>query len=177
VTRLLGAILAGGQSRRFGSDKAMASHAGRPLIAHIIEALEPQVDAVILCGRTLEGVAHVADRPEAGLGPMGGINAALHYAAANGFDAVLTCGCDTPLLPADLGERLAAAGEAVFVEDLPVIGRWPARLAEQIDRHLQEGDDRSIRRWARSIGAVAITLPDAVPNINTPEDLARLGGA
>ena len=52
---LLGAVLAGGRSRRFGSDKAMALHHGKPLLAHAAEALAQHTQAVILCGRTMAG--------------------------------------------------------------------------------------------------------------------------
>lgn len=58
--RLLGAILAGGRSRRFGTDKAVAQWNGAPLLAHCVAALSPQVDHVVLCGREWEiGRAHV----------------------------------------------------------------------------------------------------------------------
>ncbi len=59
--RLLGAVLAGGQSRRFGSDKALALLDGRPLIAHVIAALAAQTEAVIVCGK--EWGDWVPDRP------------------------------------------------------------------------------------------------------------------
>ena len=179
--RLLGVVLAGGQARRFGSDKALALLGGRPLLAHAVAALAPQTDAVVLCGRAdteVDGrrVTGLADRPAPGLGPLGGLNAALHHALAHGFDAVLTCGCDTPSLPATLATELAAAGTCAVVEALPVIGRWPATLAYALDRHLAASGDRSLRGWARAAGAALVTLPAALPNINTPGDLAGLVG-
>ena len=54
--RVLGAIIAGGQSRRFGSDKALAVIDGRPMIAHVTEALRPQVEMVAICGRDWPGL-------------------------------------------------------------------------------------------------------------------------
>ncbi|MEI9849843.1 MAG: molybdenum cofactor guanylyltransferase [Sphingomonas sp.] len=168
--RLLGAVLAGGQSRRFGSDKALALLDGRSLIEHAIAALAAQVDAVIVCGR--EWGDWVPDRPEPGLGPLGGINAALHAAAARGFDAVLTVPCDVPGLPPDLAQRLRPPG---FVEDLPVTGLWPASLAAGLDAFLAGTQDRSMRAWTRSIGAVPLRLDVPLPNINRPEDLEKLG--
>src|SRR5579872_4815856 len=100
--RILGAVLAGGRSSRFGSDKAAALIDGRPMLEWVIDALAPQVDDVIICGRASPGRISVAYRPRPDLGPLGGLNAALHHAAANGFDAVLSVPCDTPRLPADL---------------------------------------------------------------------------
>lgn len=163
--RLLGAVLAGGESRRFGSDKALALLDGRPLIDHAIAALAAQTDAVIVCGR--EG--GIPDRPGPGLGPLGGVNAALHEALAHGFDAVLTCPCDLPMLPPRLAERLA---DGDYVEGMPVIGLWPVRLAPMLDAHLVSGGDRSVRGWARAMGVAPVRLDGTLPNLNTPEALA-----
>ena len=96
TTRVLGAVLAGGRSRRFGSDKAAALLDGRPLLDHVVEALAPQVDAVVVCGRRHASLPSLVDRLGPDLGPLGGLNAALHHAAAHGFELVLTAGCDMP---------------------------------------------------------------------------------
>lgn len=162
--RLLGAVLAGGQSRRFGSDKALALLDGRPLIEHAIAALAARTEAVIVCGR--EG--GIPDRPRPSLGPLGGINAAIHEAAARGFDAVLTCGCDVPILPADLTERL---GEGGYLAEMPVIGVWPATLAAHLEAWLAQSEDRSVRGWAAAAGVRRITLGTPIANLNTPADL------
>ena len=50
---ILGAILAGGQARRFGSDKAQALWRGRRLIDHVADALGSQTTALVVCGRDL----------------------------------------------------------------------------------------------------------------------------
>ena len=163
--RLLGAVLAGGRSTRFGSDKALALLDGKPLIEHAIDALAAQVDAVIVCGR--EG--GIPDRPAPDLGPLGGINAALHAALAQGFDAVLTCPCDLPLLPPGLAGSLVGGG---YVEAMPVIGLWPAALAPMLDAYLAECEDRSVRGWARAAGVPAVRLSGTLPNLNTPAALA-----
>jgi molybdenum cofactor guanylyltransferase len=47
--RIFGVILAGGEGRRMGGvDKALVRLAGRPLIAHVLDRLEPQVDRVLI---------------------------------------------------------------------------------------------------------------------------------
>src|SRR2546423_14953878 len=120
--RVLGAVLAGGRSSRFGSDKAAALIDGRPMLDWVIEALAPQVDEILICGREAPGRICVADRPRTDLGPLGGLNAALQHAAANGFDAVLSAPCDTPRLSADLRAQLGEVGDGVVVEGLPVVG-------------------------------------------------------
>jgi molybdopterin-guanine dinucleotide biosynthesis protein A len=162
--RRLGAILAGGQSRRFGSDKAVAIVGGRTLIDRVAAALAPQVDAIVVVGREL------ADRPAPGLGPLGGLCAALDHARAHGFDAVLTAGCDVLPVPADLAVRLAP-GPAV-IDGQPLFGLWPATLAARLDAHLAAGGDRSLRRWVAATGARRVALAAALFNLNTPADLA-----
>lgn len=172
--RLLGAVLAGGRSSRFGSDKALADLHGKPLLQHAVDALALQCDDTIVCGRDWPGLKSVADRPGPDLGPLGGLAAALHHAAANAFDAVVSVGCDTPLLPKDLVNQLAAAGEAAYLRELPIIGLWPARLAPMLDAHLATADDRSLRAWARLANAVAIGVDQPPANINRPEDLVAV---
>ncbi len=164
--RLLGAVLAGGESRRFGSDKALALLGGKPLIEHAIEALAARTETVIVCGR--DHGDWVPDRPAPGLGPLGGICAALHAAAERGCDAVLTVPCDVPALPADLAERLAGGG---FVEAMPVIGVWPSALTESLEAWLRDSSDRSVRGWARAAGIAQVRLAGPLPNINTVKDL------
>ena len=172
--RLLGAVLAGGQSRRFGSDKALAMLGGKALIEHAIAALSTQTEAVIVCGR--EWTDWVPDRPAPHLGPLGGINAALHCAVERGFDAVLTVPCDAPVLPGDLAARLAEGGVPAFVEDMPVIGFWPVALAAALDVRLSQSTDRSVRGWARQVGARPHVLDKSIPNVNSLADLNHIFG-
>ena len=171
--RRLGAVLAGGVGRRFGGDKALALLDGAPLIAHVAAALAAECDAVVVCGRALPGVATLADRPGPGLGPLGGIAAALRHAADAGFAEVLTTPCDTPRLPAGLAGRLGPA--PAFAGGLPLIGVWPSALADHLDAWLGEpANGRSVRAWALAAGARAIEGL-VVANVNTPADLAALG--
>ncbi len=172
---MLGAILAGGQSQRFGSDKAVALLAGQSLIDRVAAALAPQVDDLVLAGREDVGdIVAIPDRPSPGLGPLGGLNAALHHARARGYAAVMTVGCDMPVLPPDLAERLRAAGCPCFVAAVPIIGLWPAGLADRLDLFLASDPRRSMRGWAAKAGAAMLSLGEELPNINTPDDLALL---
>jgi molybdopterin-guanine dinucleotide biosynthesis protein A len=96
-------IIAGGQSKRFGRDKALFSYCGRPLIEHVIETLQ----------RSFGRVAIVADRADrfrypgipcyadiiAGLGPIGGVFTAL---CTMDTARVFVFACDMPGLNADL---------------------------------------------------------------------------
>lgn len=172
--RLLGAILAGGASRRFGSDKAEALLDGKRLLDHVAEALAAQTDAVILCGREDDRFRCVADRPETRIGPLGGLAAALHFASEQGFDAVLTAGCDSPDLGHDVVVSLRGEGAAI-AESQPVIGYWPVRLAPELDAFIANGG-RSLFGFAEAAGARRVTLAVPPANINAPEDLDRLSG-
>jgi molybdopterin-guanine dinucleotide biosynthesis protein A len=169
---ILGAVLAGGRSSRFGSDKALALWRGRPLIAHVVDRLSSIADTVIVCGREHPGVLSIPDRPAAGLGPLGGLNAALHHAAAAGFAQVVTASCDTPQLDDALLAALAGEDDACLAAQ-PVIGIWRSGHAALLDTCLAEADDRSMRGWAGRIGARTLDLPPP-PNVNTPADLAAL---
>lgn len=175
---LLGAILAGGRSRRFGSDKALAELDGQPLITHAAAALVDFVNRVVVCGREspISGVASVADWPEPDLGPLGGLCGALRLAADHGYAAVVSIGCDTPTIPWSVLARLCAVDGAAFLPQLPVIGRWPSDLAALLGSRLSGNDDRSVRGFAAAIGAMPIDAED-IPNLNRPEDLARLRAA
>lgn len=176
--RTLGAVLAGGRATRFGSDKALAEWRGRALIDHVVDLLAAEVDAVAVCGRTYRGLLALPDRPAPGLGPLAALNAALHHAAAHGFDRVLTLPCDVPAAAPALLRRLLASDGAVFVAAMPVIGVWPASRAAALDAHLAAGGTRSIRGWAAAIGAAGLPLaPGEAPvNVNRPDELAALDG-
>src|SRR3546814_9961801 len=99
--KTLGAVLAGGLSSRFGSDKALAMLGGRTLLDHAQAALRPHCDALIVVGRG-EGLA---DWPQPDMGPLGGVAGALRHAASEGFDQLLTAPVDCLRLPPDLDRK------------------------------------------------------------------------
>jgi molybdopterin-guanine dinucleotide biosynthesis protein A len=165
--RRLGAILAGGASSRFGSDKALALHEGRPLIAHVADALLGQCDGLVICGREWGGHAAVADLPGPGLGPMGGLCAALLRAQADGYESVLAAPCD--LLGVNGGADRLAPGPAV-AQDQWLLGLWPTGLAPALAALLQREGAVSARRWIEVAQARMVPVPD-LRNINTPMDL------
>lgn len=142
---------------------------GRTLCDHARATIESHVDAVVIV--CPDGVP---DSPRPGLDPLEGLAGALH-ALTNGFDAVVTTVCDTPILPRDLVRRFIAALPA-FVIEAPVVGCWPAAVVGKLEAPL-EGEDRSMRSWARACGALGIAGHAPLFNINYREDLeaAMLG--
>lgn len=173
ATGAVGAILAGGAARRFGADKALALFDGVPLIDHVAAALRTETDALIVVGRQHGALVSVADHPAPDLGPLGAIAGALRWAQANGYAAVLSAPCDAPLLPAHLGETLAGEGPA-YAGGLPVLGWWPATLADHLAAWLASGQPRAVRRWAAAVGAREVVLAAVPANVNTQADLAAL---
>lgn len=166
--RILGAVLAGGKSSRFGSDKAVAMLDGRRLIDRVFDSLAAQCDDVVIVGRD----GGVPDWPAPGLGPLGGLAGALRHARVAGYDAILSAAVDSVGLPPDLLARLAPA--PAFVGSQPVVGFWPVTALPALEAILTGAGKHSVKRFAQAIGARPVTLPQPIANINRPEDLARI---
>ena len=112
--RITGVILAGGRGTRMGGvEKGLLDWHGRPLIAHLIDALAPQVDGLML-NVNREHASYAAfhlplinDTPEfMDLGPLAGLHSALSHSPT---ELVVCVPCDLPTLPRDLVERLLTA--------------------------------------------------------------------
>jgi molybdopterin-guanine dinucleotide biosynthesis protein A len=121
-----------------------------------------------VCGRDWPGLATLADRPAPGLGPLGGLMAALDHAAAGGFAAVLSAPCDLLFIPPDILSHLSP-GPAV-VADQWLLGLWPVSLAPALSDRLTEGGPRSVHAFARAANAGAVAVP-GLRNVNRPGDL------
>ncbi|RST85112.1 molybdenum cofactor guanylyltransferase MobA, partial [Aquibium carbonis] len=118
---ILGAVLAGGLSRRMGGgDKPLRLLDARTILDHVLHRFVPQCDGVVLNAngdpRRLEayGLPVVPDSVEGFAGPLAGLLAALEWAAAHRPDVsyVVTVPGDCPFLPRDLVARLAGARRA-----------------------------------------------------------------
>ena len=120
---ILGAVLAGGKSTRFGSDKALAELAGESLLIRAVDMLSGWCEKVVVVGREEAPAPTLPDRPHPGMGPLGGIAAALYDARDEGYELVLTCGVDSVDLPENLPELLSPA--PAYLADQPVVGLWP----------------------------------------------------
>lgn len=190
----LGLILAGGLARRMGGgDKPLREAAGRPLLAHLIERLAPQVNGLLLNANgdparfAAFGLPVAADGIEGFPGPLAGVLAGLDWAAAHRPDCrwVVSCPGDTPFPPADLVARLHAAREAAGVpmacaasggHTHPPVGLWPVALREPLRAALHAGE-RKIDRWTARHGCAAADWPaepfDPFFNANTPDDVAE----
>ena len=173
MRKVVGAVLAGGGSRRFGTDKAVALLAGKTLIERAMEQLARVTDTVVVCGRHLDEVNCLYDQPHGGLGPLGGLQAALFYAVEHGSLGILSTGCDMPFFPVVLAEELMRDGPAVTI-DHHLAGYWPTSLAPTLREHLRDCPDRSMRKWIAVVQPRLVAWPAGLPNINTPCDLSAL---
>jgi molybdopterin-guanine dinucleotide biosynthesis protein A len=169
---ILGCVLAGGQSSRFGSDKALAELGGRTLIARAVDTLAGWCEHVVVAGREFAPAPTIPDWPHPGMGPLAGIAAALHHARDEGYEAVLTCGVDSAVLPEDLLDLLGQA--PAYLVEQPVVGLWPASAVGMIETILHGEGKHSIKRFVEAIGARAVKSPGKTANVNTPADLAKL---
>ncbi|WP_100961414.1 molybdenum cofactor guanylyltransferase MobA [Bosea sp. FBZP-16] len=190
----LGLLLAGGLARRMGGgDKPLRTIAGRTILAHVIERLEPQCDGLLLNANgdpsrfADYGLPVVADSVPDFAGPLAGILAGLDWLAVNrpGAEWLVSVAADTPFIPRDLVARLHAAREAGNVPlacaasggwTHPVIGLWPVALREELRHALTVEDERKIDRWTARHGVVSVEWPvepvDPFFNANRPDDLA-----
>ncbi len=169
---ILGAVLAGGKSSRFGSDKALAELDGRTLIARAVDTLSGFCEYVIVVGRELAPAPTIPDWPRPGMGPLGGIAAALRYAEDEDYESVLTCGVDSVALPQTLLADLSPP--PAYLENQPVIGHWKSSNASLVSAILQSEGRHSMLAFAKAARARAVKCTDAPANINTPADLAAM---
>lgn len=190
---VLAVLLAGGQSRRMGGgDKCLRPLAGRPLLRHVLDALEGQADAAVLNANgdparfAAFAMPVTADVLPGFAGPLAGVLTGLDWAAARHPELrwIVTVPTDAPFLPRDLVARLAAAVKAEDADLAtvssggrrhPVVGLWPVRLREELRAALVHEGVRKVDVWtARYRLAVADFAADPVDpffNANRPEDM------
>ncbi len=198
VTLVAGVLMAGGLSRRMGGgDKCLRPLAGRPILAHIIERVRPQVGPLVLNANgdparfATFGLPVAADVVEGFPGPLAGVLTGLEWAAANVPDCrwLASFACDAPFLPDDLVARLLAAVEAEGADLAcaasggrahPVFGLWPLALRDDLARALREERVRKVDVWTGRYRLAAVAFREtATPagpldpffNTNRPEDL------
>lgn len=198
---ITGVLLAGGQSRRMGGgDKGLLEIAGKPMLAHVLSRLKPQVNQVVINANgdatrfESFGLPVFADTIEGHVGPLAGVLAGMRWSAANVADdgLIVTVSTDAPLIPMNLVQRLAdglkhnretaialaSSGGNVH----PVIGLWPVELADDLESALREGV-RKVRHWTDRHGTVIVDFEyvqaggrtiDPFFNANTPDELEEV---
>jgi len=185
-----------------GALKPLRLLAGRPMVAHVVERLRPQVmDLVVVANepaaafRALKvpvipdppDIQRAAKRDGRKLGPLAGILAGMEWARAHHPHAgwILTAPADVPFLPLDLTVRLCGLMHVPEPDVLMVrhgrrrehtIAVWSVRLATDLRRALLEEGVRRVEEFARRYNFAELAWPGgAAPflNVNTPAEFAR----
>ena len=191
--RLLGAVLAGGEGRRFGGQKGDALVGGVTMVGRAAAALRDWVeDVVVVSSRPLAAApARVIPDRVSGAGPLGGLDAALVEAEAMGLDGVFLLACDLPLVsPAVVGKVVSSLGAAAAAAPArepsgvePLCAVYAMRVRASVEARL-EGPDRSLHALFREVGGRVVPaeyLGDGAQatflNVNTPSDRDRAEAA
>ena len=192
MSAVTGLVLAGGLGRRMGGvDKGLVELDGKPMVAHVLARLAPQVDSVLInANQNIDryatfGPPVVPDRIEGFAGPLAGLHAGLSAAST---PLLVTVPCDSPFLPLDLVERLRAALDAAQAQlavartgdqAQPVFSLVRREGLEDLGQFLASGG-RKIDAWYARLKVVEVAFDDeaeAFANINTREELSGFQGA
>jgi molybdopterin-guanine dinucleotide biosynthesis protein A len=187
--KITGLVLAGGMGRRMGGvDKGLVPFQGKPLVAHVLERLKPQVDDILVnANRELPtyeqfGYPVIPDAIGGFAGPLAGLHAGMTAAR---HELVATVPCDSPFLPTDLIARLQAALQRQDADlavaktgdqPHPVFCLCRRALLPNLTQFLENGG-RKIDAWYAGVKTVMVPFDDeehAFANINTPEELSCL---
>jgi molybdenum cofactor guanylyltransferase len=194
---IVGVLLSGGQSRRMGGgDKSLRELGGRPMLAHVIERLGPQVGPMMINangdpGRFAAfGLPVAADTVDGFVGPLAGVLAGMLWTEMNVPDArwIATVSTDAPFLPENLvnclRERVKDQPNAIAIAQSggavhPVIGLWPIAHARDLADALTAGV-RKVLDWTDRHGTLPVDFPfqkiagrsvDPFFNANHPDEL------
>lgn len=181
-------ILAGGKGRRLGGqDKGLVHYKDKPLIEHVIQRIQPQVNHILLnANRNLEtyatyGFPLIRDELSDFQGPLAGLITAMKTVQTS---HIITLPCDGPFLPNDLVSRMlnelikssksldntimvAHTGERLQ----PVYALIPVSLLANLEQYIEKGE-RKIETWHRQNTMLSVDFSDkaaAFNNINTEE--------
>lgn len=192
--RVAGIVLAGGRSRRMGSDKAALDWDGEPMLARVVRIVAQRCDPVLVVAAessaaftNLHGTGGPPARwitdEEPGVGPLGGLVVGLRAAADDGAEWAFVCATDMPLITTDLiDELLRGVTESTQVviardaqRDHPMAGLYRTSAASVIADLTASGERRMVAALdALNTHRVAVSDPEWLVNVNAPEDLHRL---
>ena len=186
MQKITGLILAGGRGSRMGNiDKGLQRFRGKPMVAHVLERLAPQVGEVLInANRSLDEYAAfghrvIADAIDGFAGPLAGLHIGMTHAS---HPLIATVPCDSPFLPPDLIERLSTAMARedadlavakTFDQPHPVFCLTRSSLAPHLQAFLESGQ-RKIDKWYATLKVVEVPFDDeeaAFSNINTVDEL------
>lgn len=188
--KILGAIIAGGQSRRMvGSNKLFLKLKEEFLVERAARKLNQQIGQVVINLNkeedALKSIGHhiILDEHIDHQGPLAGIYSVLNWVHQNGdkIDYVMTAPADAPFFPDDLSKVLS---DAIGANDIAIIhydgypqqlfGLWSVECLKDLSLFLENPDNRKVMSFIRSKNWIQVDIKqqqiDPFMNINTPED-------
>jgi molybdenum cofactor guanylyltransferase len=179
VRPFAGAVLLGGASRRYGTDKALALHDGVPMAAGMIDVLRAAgASPVVTVGGVDRGfpAVHHADRYP-GEGPLGGLITALSTPTQ---PVVVLVACDMPFLHAATVRRLAQLAhqhpecDAIVTKTdrrEPLCAAYRAEACRAVAEHHFAAGTRSLQDFLACLKVLELVLDDfaEVRSVNSPE--------
>ena len=191
-SNILGVVLAGGKSQRFGEDKCQVKLGDKLLIDYILSEIIDVFKEVLLISNNKikynnSNKISLVEDIKKGLGPLGGILTAMKWIRQNNksYKWISTFPSDTPffkkqILNNFLEEIKDYEGELFFINSNDtrhnIFGLWSIDLLERLEKDLDNGE-RKVEMWANKIGVKSINMKfestDPFFNINTKEDLIK----
>ena len=189
---ILGVVLAGGKSQRFGEDKSQVKLGDKLLIDYILSEIIDEFNEVLVVSNNLidfkqsEKISLIKDFKK-DLGPLGGVLTAMKWVKDNNkdFQWISTFPVDTPFFKneilKDFLKRInIEEGKLFFINSNNtrhnIFGLWSLDLMDKLEEDLDKGE-RKVEVWANSIGVKNINMKfenkDPFFNINTKEDLKK----
>tara|TARA_B100001564_G_scaffold314177_1_gene288124 strand:+ start:13 stop:636 length:624 start_codon:yes stop_codon:yes gene_type:complete len=192
LNNILGVVLAGGKSQRFGQDKSQVKLQDKLLIDYILTEIVDEFNETLIIANqrinfTKSKNISVTKDFKKNLGPLGGVLTAMKWIEENkkSYRWVSTFPTDTPFFTKKelryfyenikMGE-----GKLFFIKSKEtrhnIFGLWSLDLLERLEADLAKGE-RKVEDWADSIGVSTINIdykkPDPFFNINTQKDLEK----
>ena len=189
---ILGTVLAGGKSQRFGDDKSQVKLAGKLLIDHMLtEIIDEFKELLIVSNNKInfhnsEKISIIEDF-EKGLGPLGGVLSAMKWIKENQKDYkwIATFPVDTPFFKRQILKDFIQninfnESDLFFIKSNNtrhnIFGLWSINLLDKLEKDLNNGE-RKVELWANNTGVKIINMEfsnnDPFFNINTKEDLKK----
>ena len=189
---ILGTVLAGGKSQRFGEDKSQVKLGGKLLIDYILSEIIDEFNEILVVSNNLinfkecKKISLIKDFKK-DLGPLGGVLTAMKWVKENNKDYqwISTFPADTPffknqILKDFLKKINIEEGKLFFIKSNNtrhnIFGLWSIDLMDKLEEDLNKGE-RKVELWANSIGVKTINIEfqneDPFFNINTKEDLEK----
>jgi molybdopterin-guanine dinucleotide biosynthesis protein A len=186
--KISGFVLAGGKSSRMGSDKGLLTINGKTFIEHVIDAMKPLVDKIIIVSNNKDynqfGYRRVEDSIKDS-GPLAGLYSGLKHSETE-FNLVLSC--DIPMIKTEILRKLVDADfknyEVVQIKSntktMPLIAMYKKQCMHKCLKLLQQGERRlrvAVNQLKTKTILIDTEFDQFVKNVNTKEDLKTINHA